>query len=43
MCVCEKVEEKKYTFYNEVANEFVEEFCVIVEEMNVDFDEKNVC
>ena len=42
MRVCEKVEEKKHTSYNEVANELVEELRVTAEETNADFDEKNV-
>jgi hypothetical protein len=42
MRVCEKVEEKKHTSYNEVANELVEELRSTAAETNADFDEKNV-
>lgn len=42
MRVCEVVEEKKETTYNEVANELVEENRKIAEDANTEFDEKNL-
>ena len=42
MRVCEKVEEKMHTSYNEVANELVEELRLAAQQANTEFDEKNV-